>query len=617
MATDRGRVCILFGSQTGCAEEVAHRIAAEACRRQYAPSCLSIEDFDVRQLPAEKLIIFVVSTTGEGEVPDAMRTFWQFLLRRDLPAQSLAALHHACFGLGDSTYPKFCYAAKRLHRRLAQLGSSPMLACGLGDDQDAHGIDHHLGPWLKQLWSHLDERMPLPDGLIIPDESDCPPPRYRVTIIDDSTSSTKDGASVVPSRPASDTDKLPTGRRQPHRARVLENRLLTREGCGREVRHIEFDVSGWGLSYAPGDALAVQPVNPERATAALLTSLGLPPRGSIRIEAALPHARPLHWAPPNKEVSVFELFSRRLDLFGVPRRSFFALLAHFATNPDQKERLQEFGSVEGADDLLEYATRPRRTYAEVLLDFTSARPPLSYYLDLLPPLRERYFSIASSPQLHPTAVHICVAIVRYQSQMQAPRFGVCSTYLAGLTPAAAETEGDLVEVWLRQGCLRLPDTPSAPIVMIGPGTGVAPFRSFVQTRQAQRTAPSEHVVGDACLFFGCRRAGDDYLYADEWQAHVERGELNQLHAAHSREPGQPKLYVQHRMLEPAISPRLWALLAQPNCHVYIAGSANQMPKAVRKALCGAAMAHGGQDEEAAREWLKKLEIDKRLQCETW
>ena len=135
---------------------------------------------------------------------------------------------------------------------------------------------------------------------------------------------------------------------------------------------------------------------------------------------------------------MFDLFSRRLDLFGVPRRSFFALLAHFATDPAQSERLMEFGSASGSADLLDYATRPRRTHAEVLLEFPSARPPLAYYLDLIPPLRERYFSIASSPMLHPTSVHITVAAVRFQTRIEAPRFGVCSTFLA------SRAEGDAV-----------------------------------------------------------------------------------------------------------------------------------------------------------------------------
>ena len=547
----RGRLLILYGSQTGCAEEVGNNLAAEAARQCFAPQCCSMEDFDVRQLPSEELIVFVVSTAGEGEVPDGMRAFWQFLLRRDLPQQSLASLRHACFGLGDSSYPKFCYAAKRLHRRLTQLGSVPVVALGLGDDQDALGVEQALAPWSQQLWTELGTRMPLPDGANVLPKGACPPPRYRVTYLEQAPETTAVGFQHAHS--SIHALQAPADRRRPYRARVLNNRLLTKEGCGREVRHIELNVSHWGLHYAPGDALAVQPLNPEAATRALLATLGLVERAPIRIERDQHHAPELHWqghgdGGRGTPDTVLDLFSRRLDVFGVPRRSFFALLSHFASDPEQKERLQEFGSDAGGPDLLEYATRPRRTYAEVLLEFPSARPPLAYYLDLIPPLRERYFSIASSPTLHPSCVHIAVAVVRYQTRLQLPRFGVCSTYLASLRAASDGTEGDSVGVWLRQGCLRLPASPSAPLVMIGPGTGVAPFRAFVQARQTQLAAFAESSliagredVGDATLFFGCRRAEHDYLYADEWQAHLERGDLRHLHAAFSREPGLPKV----------------------------------------------------------------------------
>ena len=575
------------------------------------------------QLPAERFVIFVASTTGEGEVPDNMRGFWQFLLRRDLPPGSLAALTHACYGLGDSGYPKFCYAAKRLHRRLEQLGSTSMVPLGLGDDQDALGIEQTLRPWLVQLWTRLDALIPLPFGLSVRLETECPPPRFRVGVLDASNAapatmdiSDADGEGTAAA--------IPTSRHRPHAAPVLQNRLLTLEGCGREVRHIELDVTGWGLCYQPGDALAVQPINPEGLTLQLIKTLNLSPSSLVSIQPDQPHAPLLRCCSRGATTSgsdtpsltVYDLFAKHLDIFGVPRRPFFSLLAHFATDPDHKERLNEFGAPEGASDLLDYATRPRRTYAEVLTEFPSARPPLAYYLDLIPPLRERYFSISSSPLLHPNAVHLTVAVVKYQTRLQVPRFGVCSNYLAGLT------SGSLVSVWLRQGCLRLPSSPSAPIVMVGPGTGVAPFRAFVQTREAQRQNGSAAAVspdvGASCLFFGCRRPDHDYLYSDEWSAHVTSGALTHHHVAFSRQPQQPKVYVQHRMREEAISSELWALLAEPSCHVYVAGAANQMPKAVRKALKEVAIRHGGcPDEAAADEWLKKMEVAKRLQFETW
>ena len=657
----RGRVTILFGSQTGCAEEVAHRLAAEAVRWRYTPVCCSMEDYDVRALPTEALVVLIASTTGEGEVPDAMRGFWQFLLRKDLPHGSLGSVLHACFGLGDSSYPKFCFAAKRLHRRMEQLGSTALLPIGLGDDQDALGIDFALEPWLATLWSALGARLPLPAGCEELAESECPPARYTVEVLptsfegegrtaEDMAAGHEDwgfagDAPDVPT-PPTPTVAVPAvvpaaSREHPFRALVLENTRLTASGCGRDVRHIALDVSGWGLAYEEGDALAVQPRNPMAGTRALVCSLGLDPSARVRVSRAQPHAPPL----PHADWTVLELFVRRLDVYGVPRRSFFALLAYFATEPLHAEKLRELGSAAGAAERREYASLPRRTCAEVLLEFGSARPPLAYYLDLLPPLRERYFSIASSPRVHPSTVHLCVAVVRYQTMLSIPRFGVCSSYLAALEPTAAEgaakgiaegsaTEGgaadgarppsvevSTVEVWLRRGCIRMPHGPSSPLVMIGPGTGVAPFRAFTQARQVQRAqaaaAGEAASVGAAILYFGCRRPDADFLYAAEWAAHQAEGTLLALHTAFSRVPGQPKVYVQHAMVSPPGAAQLWTLLAHPQCHVYIAGASGAMPRDVRKALRTLASEHGGLDEAAAAAWLANLEVTKRLQCETW
>ena len=648
----RGRLLILFGSQTGCAEDVAQRLSTEAARRCYDVCCFSMDDYDVRLLPSEKYVVLVASTTGEGEVPDAMRSFWQFLLRKDLPIGSLRHMRHACFGLGDSSYPKFNYAAKRLNRRLEQLGSTAITPIGLGDDQDALGLDHALHPWLASLFAALDLLMPLPTGCTVRPEAAQPPARYHVQVeAEDEPGPILPRADQV-SRASSAISATPACKDAPFAARVLSNERLTASGCGREVRHVAIDVAGWGLTYSPGDALAVQPRNPVHGTRALLHSLGLDPGMRLVISPMVAHAPPL----PRAWWTVLELFTELLDVFSVPRASFFNLLSHFAIEPHHHERLAEFGAPTGAAELIDYAMRPRRTCAEVLLEFSSARPPLAYYLDLLPRLRARYFSISSSQALHPTQVHITVAVVRYQTRLQLPRFGVCSTYLAQLQPArrAADCEqmtgsavdeaasgaaigqaaapADVVHVWLRRGCLTMPVDSAAPIVMIGPGTGVAPFRAFVQTRQMQWEAArgaekreklysgasraSRPAIGDALLYFGCRHPDQDYLYAEEWAEHVQRGELHGMHVAFSRQT-EAKVYVQHKIVAPEAAAALWERLSHPAVHVYIAGSANHMPKAVRKALALVAQVHGGMDERKASDFIRMLEADRRLQCETW
>ncbi|KAL3910854.1 MAG: hypothetical protein SGPRY_008906 [Prymnesium sp.] len=511
-------------------------------------------------------------------------------------------MKHATFGLGDSSYPKFNYAAKRLHRRLAQLGSTPLLPLGLGDDQDALGVDQALSPWLESLWEQI--RLILPPSPHPPlSDSDPLPPRYLLR-----QTTQPDGPSFDPLR----FSHLGENHSSVN-SRLVRRRPLS-EG-DRVVLHLALRCEGEGLPYAPGDALAVQPRNPPEETRSLLLSLGLDPHERVELKPSAAHAPPL----PAVGWSAFELFSYQLDVFSVPRRSFFAKLAHFASSPLQRERLEELGRVEGAPGMEEYSSRPRRTCAEVLLDFSSARPPLQYYLDLIPPLRPRYFSIASAPQLSPQQIELCVAVVRYQTMIHKPRFGVCSTYLASLRPQedeARRTDDDdpgdgPVRVWLRKGCLSLPSDRTAPLIMVGPGTGVAPFRSFLQARKALVATGAS--VGEAVLFFGCRKREEDYLYSSEWKAHLDDGSLQELHVAFSREQ-EHKVYVQH--LIAAQGARVWQLLTA-NAHVYIAGASNQMPKAVRKAIRQVTIQYGSLDESSADAFLKELEARGRLQCETW
>ena len=218
----------------------------------------------MRGLPAEGMVVFVASTTGEGAVPDNMRSFWSFLLRKDLPAGSLGALRHACFGLGDSSYPKFNFAAKRLHRRLAQLGSDALLELGLADDQDDLGIDHALGPWLHSLVARVMQLRPMPAGEAAIPRDQGLPPRYLPL--------SGAAAAAAAAAAADDQQQREPGPQRPFEARVLANvSLCAAEGrASRDVRHIELDLAGSGLAYAPGDALAVMPRNPLAETLELL-----------------------------------------------------------------------------------------------------------------------------------------------------------------------------------------------------------------------------------------------------------------------------------------------------------------------------------------------------------
>ncbi|XP_010013813.1 PREDICTED: NADPH-dependent diflavin oxidoreductase 1, partial [Nestor notabilis] len=279
--------------------------------------------------------------------------------------------------------------------------------------------------------------------------------------------------------------------------------------------------------------------------------------------------------------SIRYLVTHYLDISCVPRRSFFQLLSCFSTSELEREKLQEFSSAQGQEELYSYCNRPRRTTLEVMWDFphtTCAIPP-DYLLDLIPRIRPRAFSIASS-------MLILMAVVRYKTRLSKPRRGLCSTWLASLNP----DQGDVwVPLWVKKGGLKFPSEPDTPVIMIGPGTGVAPFRAAIQERVAQGQRGN-------CLFFGCRQKSKDFYCQAEWEELVAKGFLT-LFTAFSRDQGD--------------------LLSSRNAHVYLAGNAKQMPAAVAEALQSVLQLEGGLSPSEAEEYLAALERSQRFQSETW
>jgi len=312
------------------------------------------------------------------------------------------------------------------------------------------------------------------------------------------------------------------------------------------------------------------------------------------------HDRPLpqHWP----EVMTLRIaFTRYLDILGVPRRSFFEILANFTTDSMETEKLREFCTPEGQDDLYAYCHRVRRTIAEVIAEFRSATIPQDYVFDVFPELRPREFSIASSVKRHPRQVHLCVAIVQYKTKLKAPRKGVCTSWLTRLE------EGDRVQMAFEPGTMHLPPLPSTPIVLVGPGTGVAPMRSFIEHR-----VNYEHSKENT-LYFGCRSLDADCHYKEEWSTYQDKGEVVCRIAASRDQP--KKVYVQHLILEDAA--HIWKTVYQNKGYVFVSGSSNKMPLAVRQAVESALTGEGKLSEEEAQEYVKRMEMSGRWQEECW
>ncbi|XP_068020311.1 NADPH-dependent diflavin oxidoreductase 1 isoform X2 [Melanerpes formicivorus] len=662
------RVLVLFGSQTGTAEDAAERIGREAKRRHFQCRVEALDSYDVANLINEPLVVFVCATTGQGDPPDNMKTFWRFLFRKSLSPSSLCQLDYAVLGLGDSSYPKFNFIAKKLHKRLLQLGGNPLLPVALGDDQHDLGPDAVIDPWLLALWDKVLALYPLPPGLEIISPDVCLPPRYRLHYLPEPAPSpagtlaapceqrppAAPGEQRSPAAPGEQRSPAAPGEQRPPAApgeqrppaapceqrplaaRLLTNRRLTAETHFQDVRLLEFDIAGSAITFSAGDVVMIQPQNRPEDVEQLCQLLCLQPDRLFVLKPTEPGAALPALLP--QPCSIRQLLTHQLDLACVPRRSFFHLLSCLSPHPLEREKLQELSSAPGQEQLHSYCSRPRRTTLEVLWDFphTSSAIPPDYLLDLIPRIRPRAFSIASSLLAVPDRIQILMAVVHYKTRLSKPRRGLCSSWLASLDPQ----QGDVwVPLWVKKGGLKFPADPDTPVVMVGPGTGVAPFRAAIQERVAQgRRAdrslwlpqatwlPAHSVpesrTGKECpalpsagnfLFFGCRQRSKDFYCQEDWEELVAKGFLT-LFTAFSRDQ-EEKVYVQHRIREQRRL--LWELLDCRGAHLYLAGNAKQMPEAVAEALQWVLQVEGGLSASQAEEYLAALERSQRFQSETW
>ncbi|XP_031807764.1 NADPH-dependent diflavin oxidoreductase 1 isoform X4 [Sarcophilus harrisii] len=522
-------------------------------------------------------------------------------------------MDYAVLGLGDSSYAKFNFVAKKLHRRLLQLGGNALLPIGLGDDQHDLGPDAVIGPWLLDLWRKVLGLYPVPSDLsVIP--ADTPlPSRFILNFCDGVPGISCEEQHAENQRP----EELPSDHK-PFLAPMVSNQRVTAKSHFQDVRLIEFDITGSGISFTAGDIVMIQPQNSASDTKQFCHLLNLDPDQHFVLQPREPDVIcPTQLPQP---CTIHHLVSHYLDITRVPHRSFFEILACLSQHQMEREKLFEFSSAQGQEELYNYCNRPRRTILEVLGDFphSAASIPPDYLLDLIPPIRPRAYSIASSllvrdnvhlqsserkEEAHPFRVQIIVAVVQYQTRLRKPRQGLCTSWLASLDPSREPVR---VPLWVRNSGLTFPSEPNTPVIMVGPGTGVAPFRAAIQQRVAQGQKGNY-------LFFGCRQKDKDFYCEAEWQELIQRGFLT-LITAFSRDQ-EEKIYVQHRLQEHGAL--VWELLNQHGAYFYLAGNAKSMPASVSEALTSLFKSEGGLSDPDAAAYLTMLERTMRFQAETW
>lgn len=533
------RLTVLYGSQTGNARRIAEKLARTLEGDGVPVRLLRADAYPVRELKDEARLFLVISTQGDGEPPDDSRALVEFIAGKRAPG--LPALQFAVLGLGDSSYPQFCSIGRQLDARLEQLGASRLFARG---DADLD-IDSVAAPWLDNA----------------------------VTNATDSQAAHTRSATVTPLRPPAATAAAAFDRDAPFAAELLANQRLVASGragqsSDRDIRHIEVSLQGSGLHYQPGDALGVWPSNPPALVDAVLDALGLDGAATVNHGG---DEQPLrHWLEHRRELT-------RLT------RPFVGAHAEL-TGSDALQRMMQ------ADGRTELAAL---LASQQLIDLLRAHPgqwSADALVATLRPLVPRLYSIASSQNVVGDEAHLTVAHVEYPAG-NATRWGAASHFLA------SRADDDRVPVFIEANeRFRLPADPTRDVIMIGPGTGVAPFRGFVQERAALGAS------GRNWLLFGNRNFRSDFLYQVEWQQALKDGHLHRLDLAFSRDQAE-KRYVQHRLREHGRELYAWL---DNGAHLYVCGDATRMARDVHAALVDVVAEHGGKTREDAEGYLQQM-----------
>ncbi|MBU8582166.1 MULTISPECIES: assimilatory sulfite reductase (NADPH) flavoprotein subunit [Bacillus] len=541
-------VTILFGSQTGNAQGLAENAAKTLTERGFQVTVSAMSDFKPNQLKKLKNLLIVVSTHGEGDPPDNALSFHEFLHGRRAP--KLDDFRYSVLALGDTSYEFFCQTGKEFDQRLGELGGTrlhPRVDCDLDYDEPA-------AAWLEGVISSLNEGQ-------------------------------EQGASSAPAQtaaPQAAGGETVYSRKNPFRAEVLENLNLNGRGSNKETRHLELSLEGSGLTYEPGDALGIFPENDPELVDMLLAELKWDPNATVTVDQG-------------ENLSLKEALTSYYEIT-VLTKKFIQQAAELIAN----EKLRELVAQENADQLKAYIA------GRDLIDFVQDFGPIAVapqdFVSILRKIPPRLYSIASSFAANPDEVHLTIGAVRYNTHGR-DRKGVCSVLCAErLQP------GDTLPVFIQPNKnFKLPENPEAPIIMVGPGTGVAPFRSFMQERE-ETGAP-----GKSWMFFGDQHFVTDFLYQTEWQKWLSDGVLTKMDVAFSRDT-EEKVYVQHRMLEHSKELFEWL---EEGAAFYVCGDKNNMAKDVQNALLEIIEKEGGKSREEAEAYLAEMKKQKRYQRDVY
>ncbi|MTH45346.1 NADPH-dependent assimilatory sulfite reductase flavoprotein subunit [Intestinirhabdus alba] len=542
-AAETPGITLISASQTGNARRVAEALRDDLLAAKLNVTLVNAGDYKFKQIANEKLLVVVASTQGEGEPPEEAVALHKFLFSKKAPALNHTAF--AVFGLGDTSYQFFCQSAKDFDGRLAELGGERLL-----DRVDAD-VEYQAAAaeWRARVVEALKSRAPV------------------ATL-----------AQAVASGAVNEVHSSPYSKEAPLVATLAVNQKITGRHSEKDVRHIEIDLGDAGLRYQPGDALGVWYQNDPALVKEMVE---------------------LVWLKGDEPVTVG----------GTSLPLALALQQHFELTVNTAAIVENYATLTRSESLLPLVgdRAQLQHYAATtpivdMLRFSPAQLDAEALIGLLRPLTPRLYSIASSQAEVGDEVHITVGAVRYEVEGR-PRAGGASSFLAD----RLEEEGEVRIFIEHNDNFRLPENPQTPVIMIGPGTGIAPFRAFMQQRAAEGAA------GKNWLFFGNPHFTEDFLYQVEWQRYVKEGVLSRIDLAWSRDQKE-KVYVQDKLRERGAE--LWRWI-NDGAHIYVCGDASRMAKDVELALLDVIAEFGAMDAEAADEFLSELRVERRYQRDVY
>ncbi|KAM7413157.1 hypothetical protein PAMA_020506 [Pampus argenteus] len=598
-------IIVFYGSQTGTAEEFANRLSKDAQRYGMKGMSADPEEYDMGELSrlseiSNSLAIFCMATYGEGDPTDNAQDFYDWLQEND--DEDLSGLKYTVFALGNKTYEHYNAMGKYVDKRLEELGATRIYDLGMGDDDG--NLEEDFISWREQFWPAVCEHFGVE---ALGDDSSIR--QYELKEHTD-INMNKVYTGEIGRLKSFEVQKPPFDSKNPFLATVTLNRKLNKGG-DRHLMHLELDITGSKIRYESGDHVAVFPTNDSALVNKLGQVLGVDLDVVISLKNLDEESNKKHPFPC--PTTYRTALTHYLDITHSPRTNILYELAQYASDPKDQENMRKMASSspEGKALYQSWVLDASRNILSILEDMPSLRPPIDHLCELLPRLQARYYSIASSSKVHPNSIHICAVVVEYKTKTGRINKGVATNWLKNKL-VTDNGHKSTVPMYIRKSQFRLPFKATMPVIMIGPGTGIAPFMGFIQERAWLKQQGKE--VGETVMFFGCRYKMEDYIYQEELEEAERNGVLTQLSVAFSRDQ-EEKVYVQHLLKNN--KEKIWQQINSDNAHIYVCGDAKNMAKDVQTAFHEIAEELGGMTRTQATDYIKKLMTKGRYSQDVW